>query len=909
MKRPLSRRDFLRIAAAAGASAAASTPLHSTQTMSAQLIGKSEPSMPAVFWVTDGVEPGDLIMAVGGGLGGVHEARLWRLADGPSGQPGASHPAPPPDATALKTIQANDSSFKVLLPAAWKPGIYGIGASGDSAVVINRPQLWFIQPTCLVPGMEENEAAAGAEVQIVGRDFLLPDGSGAPTIAIRCAGGAWQTIHPTTMERYCLTAILPAGLLEGEYDLAVHNGSGGAQGWSSVLAFAIKRPEAWPEKTWNVREHGAMGDDVHDDSAAIRAVLSEAEENGGGIVYFPGGTYRLSGFIVIPPRVRLRGEHRDASVLKWPAAMATATSDFAPAAIYTSSQFLMEDLTIIARNFDTTLHDLTWENGAVHSDVAEAVNRYIKPWGQYRDVFIRRVRFEQWLDAGRPPITADLALDRKFYLTDQCFNFRIAACRNFEVSNCIFQGGSNQFMGLRNARVTGNSFSNTMNYCWTVLGGGAHRLVCTDNDIQASSSFGYGNIGLKYVYSARNITRNFVRGEREGMTLDISALPSTRSLDEYWGTPIAVGNEPGSVTLQFPPASAPANADGFRTGFVPGSLRGGTAAIRALQGGPGAGQTRRILDNTADTITLDEPWETPPDTSSRRMYIELQERRNQGNNAWVGTIETAQLQSLSARPQNPWVPDEFVGDVVLVLTGRGAGQYRAVLSNSENSVELDRPWDVMPEHGEAIGIWALTRHFVVQKCQGFDTSCFAQLWGSAYDYVVDGCHVERSQGVWGQMGWFVQIRNTESLFGMSFHPGIGPHGNTPEGNAPYALLGLNGGELRVTKFGSVQYPQFPHGAPIMVDKLLGKPIPGGLGTVLRRNRLAWNQRIVLGSAANLNAPVRFVDAVIDNNVIEHSEVGIQLGADVERIAAANNRCSDVRVPYVIARRDALLLVS
>src|SRR5271166_6008082 len=67
MKRPVSRRDFLRIAAAVGATAAGSTSLHSTQTMSAPLIGKSEPSWPSVFWVTDGVETGDLIMAVGGG--------------------------------------------------------------------------------------------------------------------------------------------------------------------------------------------------------------------------------------------------------------------------------------------------------------------------------------------------------------------------------------------------------------------------------------------------------------------------------------------------------------------------------------------------------------------------------------------------------------------------------------------------------------------------------------------------------------------------------------------------------------------------------------------------------------------------------------------------------------------------
>ena len=843
-------------------------------------------------------------MAAGGSLEKVKELQVWRLEDTGRGTPGAAQTEMPSNALRVKTLQPNSDSLKFQLPATWKQGVYAMQARGSKTYLLNQPLLWFIQPTRLLPGLAEDEVVAGIEVQIVGKDMLLPDDSGAAMIAIRATGDAWQQVVPAKAERYSLIATLPANLPNGPYELSVHNGSGGPAGWSEPLRFTVKSPEAWPQTRFNVREHGAVGDDVHDDSEAVRKVLAMAEANGGGIVYFPWGTYRLRGYIVIPSRVVVIGQDRDATILKWPEDMPTSISDFRKAAIYTSGQFGLENLTIIARNVDATLSDVSRENLHSISD-AKDLQRYVKPWTHYRDVFVRHVRFQNWLDAGRPEITADLALDKRFYSTDQSFNFRIAACLNFEVSDCIFQGGSNQFMGIMNARVTNNSFSNEMNYCWTTLGGGARRLVCTDNDIRASSSYGYGTIGLQYVYTARNVSRNFVRGEREAMTLDVSAMPSMRSMADYWGTPIAVTNEAGNVMLRFAPASAPANADGFRTGFVPGCFRGGTATVHS----DAAGETRTILDNTEDSVTLDKPWKTAPDITPKPLYIELQARKNKGGtSAWVGDIENVGPRTLTAKPKAPWVPNEFVGDVVLVFTGKGAGQYRAVISNTETELTLDRPWDVLPGKGEAVGIWAVTRHVIFYKCQGYDTSAFAQLWGSGYDFVVDSCHTERNQGVWGQMGWFVQLRNTDSYYGYSYHKGIGPHGPTPEGNTPYALVGLTGGTLRVTKFGSVQYPQFPPGTSFMVDQLLGRPIPGGRGTVLRRNHLMWNERLVLGSAGNASAPVRFIDAVIDNNLVEHSDVGVQIGADVERVVAAGNRFVDVKQPYKITRPDAALLL-
>lgn len=46
-------------------------------------------------------------------------------------------------------------------------------------------------------------------------------------------------------------------------------------------------------RIFNVTKYGAVGDDVTDDTAAIQATIDAAETAGGGIVYLPGGTYRV----------------------------------------------------------------------------------------------------------------------------------------------------------------------------------------------------------------------------------------------------------------------------------------------------------------------------------------------------------------------------------------------------------------------------------------------------------------------------------------------------------------------------------------------------------------------------------------------------------------------------------------
>lgn len=57
----------------------------------------------------------------------------------------------------------------------------------------------------------------------------------------------------------------------------------------------------------SVRNYGAVGDGVTDDTAAFQAALDEAGARGGGIVYAPRGDYLIATHLAIPDHVTLEG--------------------------------------------------------------------------------------------------------------------------------------------------------------------------------------------------------------------------------------------------------------------------------------------------------------------------------------------------------------------------------------------------------------------------------------------------------------------------------------------------------------------------------------------------------------------------------------------------------------------------
>ncbi len=556
------------------------------------------PAGPVVFWASDSLEPGNAVLFYGGGLAGVRQVRVWPLANDDA-LPAARPLTAPEGAQVRPALQAVEGSLKFILPESLAPGVYAAQVTGGTPVVLNRPVTWFIQPEHLQPGLRQNQAAPGSAVQIVGKDFLLPHDQGKPRLVLRTAdGGAWREVALTKAEKFSLRATLPADLSVGSYELRVSNGFGGASGWSDPLDVEIKQPDLWPANVFNVKDFGAKGDDVTDDTAAIRSALDAARKNGGGVVYLPWGTYRLKDWISLPPRTILRGDERDATVLKWPEDEPATVADFTPAAVYGEGSYGVENLTFIARKVNTTFIDLS-----LGRDIPPELKSLVAPNTGSHDVFFRHVAFHHWLMVGHPNRNA--ALWSTKYSGEGSFNFHCNRVTNFEVSDCIFQGGNQIFGGIENGRILNNYFGNEMGYCWTCLGAGAHFVVAEGNEIRASSSWGYGTIGMQYIYSAHNRSYNFVRGEREAMTLDISALPATPPGGTIQGGNVAWFGSPVAVNGLHLTLNGIKAVDNEYVGM----------AVMILNG-PGAGEYRVVAANTPTEFTIDRPWDVPPDSSS-----------------------------------------------------------------------------------------------------------------------------------------------------------------------------------------------------------------------------------------------------------------------------------------------------
>lgn len=66
---------------------------------------------------------------------------------------------------------------------------------------------------------------------------------------------------------------------------------------------------------YNVKAYGAVGDGATDDTAACQAAMTAAGDAGGGVVYFPAGSYRTSAALTLPVNVSVLGAGAQASAI------------------------------------------------------------------------------------------------------------------------------------------------------------------------------------------------------------------------------------------------------------------------------------------------------------------------------------------------------------------------------------------------------------------------------------------------------------------------------------------------------------------------------------------------------------------------------------------------------------------
>jgi hypothetical protein len=533
---------------------------------------------PVVVRALDPVGPGETALLFGDGIGPDATAEGLRLPDEQVSNLAARRPEMPSGpAQPLEVLQASDVCAKVLIPADWKPGMYAIRlrnqAGVSDPVFLNRtdPWWWLAGPN--------DSAASGQEIRVFGKCL------GPQTQAWLSALGKAEVLTVVKADKYAVTFRLPASAAPGTYDLWLSNGFGGVFGLADPLKIPIVAPDAWPAGQYDVRDCGAAGDGVADDTGAFAAALARAETSGGGVVFVPRGTYKVTAKMVIPPCTVVRGQSRDGVWIYTPKDLPEIEAVFAG-----NGDFAIEDLSIVSQTARRLVvcpdHKAVYDPPWGHSPPPEE-------WG--RGAALRRLRLQHLRYAHRVQGRED---PRRLEATGP--STVVLAGPDMELSDCeiVSSGMPIALHDIRHCRIERNRLETGRNGwygLWNI-----EESVFEGNVIQARDLEGsYGGVQNKAwrLYIAGNRWSDAYGGEREALTFDTPYYPT------WMGRLGAV--QGATLTTR--------EHNGTPKKWTPDELKGQVCLIAY---GKGLGQYVRIAGNTDAAITLEQPFAVAPDATS-----------------------------------------------------------------------------------------------------------------------------------------------------------------------------------------------------------------------------------------------------------------------------------------------------
>ena len=172
-------------------------------------------------------------------------------------------------------------------------------------------------------------------------NVLFRDGTSpnAMEVDLDMGGNSLLNVNSASVQALSINGVNvgPAGLAENTLPGIVGqagkflNTTGTATQWKNVetsdvssIINAVTRPlSAVVGEIVNVKNFGALGNNVADDTAAIAAAIAAAQAKGGGVVFFPRGTYRITSELTITnTKVLIVGEGIDSSIIRQTSATA-----------------------------------------------------------------------------------------------------------------------------------------------------------------------------------------------------------------------------------------------------------------------------------------------------------------------------------------------------------------------------------------------------------------------------------------------------------------------------------------------------------------------------------------------------------------------------------------------------------
>ncbi|MCF3111250.1 glycoside hydrolase family 55 protein [Niabella sp. CC-SYL272] len=548
-----------------------------------------------VFHITNAyARPGETILIVGAGFDKLLKASLARI---PEQQPDFSNPrfvyAPQPDRsnqqedrviTEYPSLQfypatmwqANNQSVKIVVPQRLKAGIYLLRLTDqdgkNSFYLLNQPRVQWIMTR------EGASVVAGSILRLQGRNLACNPKNGRVLLKNK-----QQTIMipvDSVYDAYSIRCRVPDAVPPGQYELYYHNGNGNNLAWSKPLVVHVeKRSEPrWLQHRINVKDFGAVGDGLHDETAAFRDALDAIGKKGGGTLFVPDGRYQLTGELILDPNTLIEGASAARTQLFWnplnwpvnqmPVSLISGTHDFG-----------LKDLNIWA----TRAWGVILSTGPVEEQGNILLENLI-------------VRQSGAVSGGMYMVKANRdQMEKEF--NSRWNRTGLVLHGHLQIRNCDFNiAGMYTFSDasgwIRNSKFT--RFGTGINQPYMAI---HPKGLIFEDCFKTADGYGYAATidESTNLYEARNHIPYDYTNDRECMTLDGGG-------GAYTGTIAGIR----SRTCWLPPEAKTTN-------WTPDKWKGGGVFILS---GKGAGQFRRIAGHGKDTILLDTPFEINPDSSS-----------------------------------------------------------------------------------------------------------------------------------------------------------------------------------------------------------------------------------------------------------------------------------------------------
>lgn len=596
----------------------------------------------AVTHVMEPVLPGTCVVMTIGGWKPDMAVYARRVADGPARTPGA--PArkagtKPAAWRRWRILQTTAECLTVDVPAG-SFGVYALAidrkAPDRDLWVANRPRLDWVWP---------QTPAVGAILRLLGRCFVdvglyrqtdprKPTSfggffAGRTVLLARAAGGGrFVKIPVQQSSAYEIHARIPDGMAPGEYDLFAHNGRGGVSGWSDPMRITIAARQEWPRKVFHLDRY--CGQRKGDVDKAFQKALADLEANKGGILELGPRTYDISRPIILPRMTLLRGAGKSRTLIRLPRPILLAEGEPPKppyVAVMGDGDFAVEDLCIQGVNAPILI--------AAPVVPAASFDEAFVAGGSFGDrrcnnVAVRRCHLEQ-----NPLWHVDRRSDKDHIRrmeeygharakAGEQFSCLMLRGDNIEIEgNTVLGGGSALFINRSShVRVANNTLSAgaaglalafLSGLKWPAdfpRGGGAkirgnccHSLLIEDNELAARSDHARNLLSIMFGGERIHVARNTIH--RIAPNNDAESL-LTHLWQARW--PLASISMHDALTGEIHDPKGQVTRE---------CLDG---AVIDVVDGRGVGQIRDIVSRQGTTFTIDRPWKSTPDATSRVVF-------------------------------------------------------------------------------------------------------------------------------------------------------------------------------------------------------------------------------------------------------------------------------------------------